>query len=141
MQLFAVAQANDYARRSLDFQADNAGKILAEVENVNTVRRRSDGRRFDLLNRAHWQSRKGFELGRTFEAKIDRTSFDFHRIAGLFAVGKLVKCRRHAAVFGGQNRGVPFRIVKIWLRPSDRFLARVVRFTHQKIAFADWSVA
>src|SRR6266508_6061161 len=150
MEHFSVAQLNRRAGWTFDFEADNAGEILAEVKNVNAIRRRRDGHGFDFFGRAHRHARKRFELRRTFEAQINWPAFDFHRAAGFILVAKFVKRRRHAAVFLREDRLFPLAVIESWLvpaaqrmdwwdsiapeswlGPARRFFARIVKLAHQ----------
>ena len=138
---FAVAQLDFCSGRAFDFQANIAGKILAEIENINAIRRRGDGDRIDFFNRPHRQAGKGFEFRWTLKAEVNRTAFDFYRPAVRFGIVIFIKSRRHTAVFHSKNRRLPFGIIKTRRGPAGGFLPRIVSFAHQKIAFANRPVA
>ena len=107
MQHLAVAQLNHRARRAFDLQPHDAGEVLAEVEDVNTVGRRRDGDGLDLLRYAHRQAGKGFEPGRRFEAEVHRAAFDFDLFAGVGGVLPFVERSWHAALVLRENRRLP----------------------------------
>src|SRR5882724_9627931 len=69
MEHFTVTEADHCTRWTFDFEASDAGKILAEIEDVNVGGRRSNCDGFDFVeNTADGDTWKGLEFGRTMKA-------------------------------------------------------------------------
>src|SRR5258708_6245786 len=78
VQHLPITNANPGARGPFDFEANDPGKILAEVEDVNSIGRRGDSDRLNFLDAPDWQSGKCFEPGRAGKAQIKRPPLNFH---------------------------------------------------------------
>ena len=97
MQHLAVAQANLRARRAFDLQPRHAGEVLAQVEDIDAVGRRSDANGLDLLDRPHRHAGKGFELRRALEPEVHFAAFNLRPFASgrilILVELRLSRCR------------------------------------------------
>src|SRR6266404_177118 len=110
MQHFAVSKTNLSAGWPFYFQGHNAGKILAEIENVNAVGWRGDCERFNLLDSLDRHAGKRLKLRRWLEPKVYLASLDF-RFFSWTRILIFVEGRLHRIIVFGANRSFPFAVI------------------------------
>ena len=140
VQHLTIPKRDAMSRRTCQTQANRAGEVLAEIEDIGSLGAFGDLDRSNFISHSNGHTGKGFQLWPN-EREINLATYDLGCTSRFGRGFSLVERGHLTTVLFSTDGRLPGAVVKADLRPCRQFHASVVAFAHQQIGFTDRPVA